>query len=256
MSTIYILTGASRGLGEALALRLLSPGNVLLCLARTRSTVLDREAEAAGVALEWIKADLAELAAGDGVEALLKPGLERAGFSSASRLRLVNNAGVLEPIGPAQANDPEAVARHIAVNLTAPLLLTGAFLRLTEQLAADKRILQISSGAARKPYAGWSTYGAAKAGLDHHARCVKLEQEGMPHGARIASVAPGVIDTSMQAQIRGTEEELFPSRSRFVQLHETGGLLSPDTAAEQLLALLEDPRFGEEPVMDIRDWER
>lgn len=255
-SSIYIITGASRGLGEALALQLLKPENRLLCISRARSTALEREAEAAGVPLNWFERDLAELAVQNGAETLMQELLSAVDLGAAGKLRLINNAGVLEPIGPAHANASGAVANHIAVNLTAPMTLTAAFLRLTAALAADKRILQVSSGAGRKPYAGWSAYCAAKAGLDHFTRCVKVEQEALPYGAKIASVAPGVIDTAMQASIRQADEERFPSRARFVQLHESGSLTLPHEAAGQLLRLLEDPEYGKDPVMDIRDWVR
>lgn len=253
-SAVYIITGASRGLGEALARRLLQPGNRLLCVSRTRSLPLQREAEAAGARLDWFERDLAALAQEDAAEPLMQELLGGVDLQAAHKLRLLNNAGVLEPIGPAQMSPAGAVARHIAVNLTAPITLTAAFLRLTEPLPADKRVLQVSSGAGRKPYAGWSAYCAAKAGLDHFTRCVKLEQDALPHGARLAAVAPGVVDTAMQAAIRATDEERFPGRPRFLELHETGRLTPPDEAAYRLLQLLEHPRFGDEPVVDIRDF--
>lgn len=255
MSAFYIVTGASRGLGEAIAERLLQPGNRLLCISRTRNAKLQESAAAAGVRLDWIERDLAGLAYGDAADALMRELLGSvAGTGSAPALRLINNAGVLDPIGPAHSNDASAVARHIAVNLTAPIALTSAFLRLTERLDADKRVMQISSGAGRKPYAGWSAYCASKAGLDHFTRCVKLEQDALPFGAKVASVAPGVIDTDMQALIRSAGEERFPSRARFVQMHESGALSSPGEAGERLVKYLEHPGFGEEPVTDIREY--
>jgi NAD(P)-dependent dehydrogenase (short-subunit alcohol dehydrogenase family) len=253
-SHVYIITGASRGLGEALARRLLQPGNRLLCVSRTRSLPLQREAEAAGARLDWFERDLAALTEEDAAEPLMRELLGGVDLQAVPKLRLINNAGVLEPIGPAQLNATGDVARHIAVNLTAPMTLTAAFLRLTEPLPADKRVLQVSSGAGRKPYAGWSAYCAAKAGLDHFTRCVKLEQDALPHGAKLASVAPGVVDTAMQEVIRTTGDERFPSRPRFVKLHETGDLTPPDEAALRLLQLLEHPSFGDEPVVDIRDF--
>ncbi|WP_274361838.1 SDR family NAD(P)-dependent oxidoreductase [Paenibacillus thermotolerans] len=255
MSAVYIVTGASRGLGEAIAEYLLTPGNRLFCISRTRNEALQQRAAAAGVGLDWFERDLEELAQGDAADALMREllgGIAESGSTPA--LRLINNAGVLEPIGPAHRNDASAVARHIAVNLTAPIGLTSAFLRLTESLDADKRVMQISSGAGRKPYAGWSAYCAAKAGLDHFTRCVKLEQDALRCGAKVASVAPGVVDTAMQALIRSSGEEQFPTRARFVEMHESGALSSPGEAAERLIKFLEHSEFGEEPVADIRDF--
>ncbi|MFD2611666.1 SDR family NAD(P)-dependent oxidoreductase [Paenibacillus gansuensis] len=257
MAKVYMITGASRGLGEAIALQLLEEGNELHCIARTRSDRLEQAALKSGASLSWYQADLGQAAnEGGAADELLQQIFRNFDTGAFSGLRLINNAGVLNPIGPAHRNDAADAAAHIAVNLTAPMALTSSFLRFTEALAADKRILQVSSGAGRKPYAGWSVYCAAKAGLDHFTRCVKLEQDALPHGAKVASVAPGVVDTQMQALIRETEDDRFPSRSRFVELHEAGGLLIPHEAASRLLELLEHDRFGEEPVADIRDWVR
>ncbi|MBB3111152.1 benzil reductase ((S)-benzoin forming) [Paenibacillus phyllosphaerae] len=251
---VTIVTGASRGLGEALTQRLLAPNHQLVCLARKRNEALLQQAATLGVQLTWVEQDLAELTESGGAEAFMKELLSRTAYQSAAHIRLINNAGMLDPIGAASSNASEDVARHIAVNLTAPLVLSAAFLRETEHLSSDKRLMQISSGAGRHPYAGWSAYCATKAGLDHFSRCVKLEQEGLPHGARIASVAPGVIDTAMQATIRSAGEERFPSHARFVEMYETGSLTLPQEAAGKLIAYLEDDRFGEEVIADIRNW--
>jgi len=252
--SLYIVTGASRGLGEAIADRLLAPGNVVLCVARTRNEPLERKAEAAGVRFAWFERDLAALAAANGADELVRGLLAGIDPDALRRIRLINNAGIVEPVGAAHENEAADVSRHLAVNLTAPMTLTAAFLRQTGALAADKRVMHISSGAGRSPYAGWSAYCAAKAGLDHFTRCVALEQASLPNGAKIASVAPGVVDTAMQAVVRATAPGRFPNRERFVKLYETGGLTPPAEAASRLVAYLEHPAFGEEPVADIRGW--
>lgn len=204
--------------------------------------------------LEWKELDLAKFIEGEATNAFMHKMLDHPDARAGTRLRLINNAGVLEPIGPAHENSPDDVLNHIAVNLSAPMALTSAFLRCTESMAADRRIMQISSGAGRKPYAGWSAYCTTKAGLDQFTRCVHLEQKTLPNGARVASVAPGVIDTAMQTLIRQADEERFPNRVRFVKLYETGGLTPPREAACRLLHLLEHPDFGKEPIVDIREW--
>jgi hypothetical protein len=114
---------------------------------------------------------------------------------------------------------------------------------------AQRRILHISSGAARNAYPGWSVYCATKAALDHHARAVALDQQ---RGVRICSLAPGVIDTAMQAEIRNVSEDRFPMRQRFVDLKETGSLAEPDECAEQLIDYLLGAGFGAEVVADLR----
>ena len=89
--------------------------------------------------------------------------------------------------------------------------------------------------------------------MDHFTRAVALEEAGAPNGARIVSLAPGVIDTDMQVQMRATDPALFADRGRFVDMQEKGLLDSPDAAATKVLAYLERPDFGSKPVADVRD---
>jgi NAD(P)-dependent dehydrogenase (short-subunit alcohol dehydrogenase family) len=101
--------------------------------------------------------------------------------------------------------------------------------------------------------AGSASYCAAKAGLDHLARAVALEEADRPHGARIVSLAPGVIDTDMQVQLRAADPALFADRERFVGLKTGGQLDSPAEAAAKVLRYLARADFGSNPVGDVRD---
>jgi benzil reductase ((S)-benzoin forming) len=144
------------------------------------------------------------------------------------------------------------------VGLEAPMQLCAAFLRQTQAWvdagwAGPRRVLNISSGLGRRAMASQAPYCAAKAGLDHFSRCVALEQALLPHGARIVSLAPGVIDTDMQVQLRGADPAGFPDRARFVDLQRQGLLSAPAETAQQVLAYLARPDFGHPPVADVRD---
>jgi benzil reductase ((S)-benzoin forming) len=101
--------------------------------------------------------------------------------------------------------------------------------------------------------ASQAPYCAAKAGLDHFSRCVALEQAQQPHGAKVVSLAPGVIATGMQVRMRAADPQDFPDRARFVGLHEQGLLASPEQAAAQVLAWLARPDFGDPVVADVRE---
>jgi NAD(P)-dependent dehydrogenase (short-subunit alcohol dehydrogenase family) len=116
--------------------------------------------------------------------------------------------------------------------------------------ASDRRIVHISSGAARNPYPGWSIYCATKAALDHHARAVVLDNN---RALRVSSVAPGVVDTDMQAEIRGTGLEHFPLREKFDDLKRNGQLSTPADAARKVLDYALSDTFGDSPVVDVRD---
>jgi len=113
-------------------------------------------------------------------------------------------------------------------------------------------VLNISSGAAHTAYAGWSMYCATKAALDHFTRCVALEQAGLPNGAKVVALAPGMIDTTMQATVRSAGPDAFAESARFIALKESGQLPSPGDAAGRVLRYLERADFGVKPVDDVR----
>jgi benzil reductase ((S)-benzoin forming) len=169
-------------------------------------------------------------------------------FAGASQALLINNAGRLLPVGMTGQLNTQEILHSITVNVGAVLALTNAFVAAT-QGCADRRIAQISSGAARSPYAGWSIYCASKSALDHHARCLALEGHT---GLRIESLAPGIIDTDMQSQVRATTIEQFPMRPKFDKLKSDGALASPASVAKKILEHLQSDGFGQHLCSDLR----
>jgi benzil reductase ((S)-benzoin forming) len=101
--------------------------------------------------------------------------------------------------------------------------------------------------------AGAAPYCAVKAGLDHHARAVALDEAAKPNGARIVALAPGVIDTDMQVTLRSADPAGFPDIGMFRQLHTSGSLTSPEVAATRVLGYLGRADYGQNPVADVRD---
>lgn len=232
-----ILTGHSRGLGAALAADLQGRGFEVLGIARH---------PAADIQAQQIALDLADTAA---LRAWLDTGALAAFVANATQVLLINNAGTVQPIGPAGTPAAEAVERALALNLTAPLLLTGAFIAATAH-CADRRVLHVSSGAGRHAYPGWSLYCAGKAALDRHAQALALEKHP---GLRIASLAPGVVNTDMQAEIRACSAEQFPLRERFVELQTRGQLASAAATAATTVDYLLTADFGAQVLVDLRD---
>ncbi|NIC42812.1 SDR family NAD(P)-dependent oxidoreductase [Aquabacterium sp. A08] len=252
---LTIVTGSSRGLGRALAEQLLSPQRVLLCLARRPCDDLAHQAMQAGAHLEQWSQDLTDTA--EAAERLARwlHSLHAPGLDSAT---LINNAGVIPAIGPLNDCPPDELARALRVGLEAPMALTGAFLRATQAWVdagwqGTRKVLNISSGLGRRAMAGQAPYCAAKAGLDHFSRCTALDEARRPRGARIASLAPGVIDTDMQTQLRAGDPARFPDHARFVGLKTEGLLATPAQAARQVLSHLDRPDFGDPVVADVRD---
>jgi NAD(P)-dependent dehydrogenase (short-subunit alcohol dehydrogenase family) len=243
---LTILTGASRGLGLAIARQLLQPGNRLLTLSRQPAALAAPE----GAVLEQWSADLAAPALVAARLAGWLRGIDPALLASAT---LINNAGVVSQLAPLGEVEADDLATALRVGLEAPTLLTAAFLRASRGWRVPRRVVLVSSGLGRRAMAGSASYCAAKAGLDHLARAVALEEAGRPHGARIVSLAPGIIDTDMQVQLRNADPALFPDRDRFIEWKSAGQLDSPEQAAAKLLAYLQRSDFGSQPVADVRD---
>ncbi len=253
--TLVVLTGASRGLGHGIALHYLAAGAVVLGLSRQRSPELDAAAAATpGARVEQWAADLSEpMPVAEKLAAWLAD-VERHAGPPPARVRLIHNAALLSEPGNVGDVDAAEMARSLRIGLEAPIALTGVFLRATAGWAAsDRRVLFVSSGLGRRPLAGSAAYCAQKAGLDHFARALALEEAGRAHGARVSSVAPGIIDTDMQRQLRSADAAKFPERENFAEWHRTGALTSPAAAAARLVAVLERGDFGANPVADARE---
>ena len=246
---LYILTGASRGMGLAMAEQLLGPDNHLLCISRHTNEALSAQAARVNCLLTQWPLDLQNgLLAGERLAQWLESPLA-SGFDSAT---LINNAGVVPDIAPLSATDPVQLIRALRVGLEAPMLLTAAFLQATEHWTSPRKVMNISSGLGRRAMASQTAYCAAKAGMDHFTRCLALEEALKPFGAKVCSLAPGVIDTDMQIQMRGANPKAFPDHNSFLSLHKNGQLSSPADAASLVLACLARTDFGDQAIADVR----
>ena len=217
---LYILTGASRGMGLAMAQQLLQPGHSLVCISRQANAELAQAARAADVPLaQWTH----NLADGESASDRLRSWLASQNASQWQEATLINNAAALPRIAPLAQSHAHELATVLRVKWSMPAM------------------------------ASQSAYCAVKAGMDHFTRCLALEEELKPHGAKVCSLAPGVIDTDMQVQLRGAQAHDFPDQPRFAQLKERGLLSSPQEAAASVLAYLARADFGSQPVADVRE---
>jgi benzil reductase ((S)-benzoin forming) len=234
-----VITGASRGLGAGLAEDFARRGMRLGLCARGPS-VLSRSDRVVGTQL-----DVADGAATDQFCAEVA---ERFGHIDL----WINNAGVLEPIGPLRDLQGSDVERHIAVNVMGVFHGSRAYVRHVRATKRPGVLVNISSGAGRAGYFGWSAYCAGKAAVDRMTECVALEEADTD--LRVHSVAPGIIDTAMQEMIRGCSPEVFPLVEKFHELKRNNAFSTTDQVAKRLLALAFDPaRRTDEVLIDLRD---
>ncbi|NEX61017.1 SDR family NAD(P)-dependent oxidoreductase [Noviherbaspirillum galbum] len=238
MSKLVLISGGSRGLGAALCDHYLRLGHEV------------REFSRSGSAPYSIRTDLSRP---EEAARILEREMSALAGNSYEEIVAINNAATLTPIGPAAKQDPSALAANVTINLTGSVLFTSRVIGAFQDHACAKTIINISSGASWKAYAGWSLYCMAKAGSEAFFRCAALEQEVAAHPFRLINVAPGVVDTEMQAAIRGASAEDFPQLERFLELKRTGSLRSPAEAAA-LIAEIVASRLPSGERMDVNEW--
>ncbi|MEI6059698.1 MAG: SDR family NAD(P)-dependent oxidoreductase [Bacteroidota bacterium] len=248
----YIITGASRGLGEALTRNLLMPGNTLLAISRTLNEDLTELAASIQVPLFYFECDLGQPKE---AENCINAVFDKIHLADNDRIALVNNAGMLEPVAPLQSVDFAMAEKHIKLNLLAPMILSSIFIARTLTFAIPKVILNISSGASFIPYSGWSVYGSSKAGIDMMTKVVGLEQSTEPNPVTIFALAPGIIETGMQESIRQLDKTMFPGRDSFISLYEEGRLSKPGDVAQIILGAIFSAGIQTGSVMTIEQLE-
>lgn len=238
---LYIVSGTTKGLGAALAAQIAAePANELIALARATEGPIP-----GGFCLAADLADSIQLA-----DACKRIDHRIAG-KAYDKAVLINNAGVVGPVGPLDQVDAVGLERNLQVNLVAPMLLMQWFLRAT-QGTAPRRIINISSGAGRRPIYGWAAYCAAKAGLDMASRNVAIECETRGLAVDVVSLAPGVIDTPMQATVRAASPEEFTDVERFRAMKAQGVLRPAADVAADILRLESAGKLRGEVVQDLR----
>jgi NAD(P)-dependent dehydrogenase (short-subunit alcohol dehydrogenase family) len=219
-----IVTGVSHGLGEALALDLLARGARVLGIGRSSSERLG------GDAYRFVRCDLAEAAM---LPAIIEPAFEAIAAQAPQSVCLVNNAATLEPVGTIGTTEADAIGRSISVNLAAPIVLSSLFCRSFTSDAVERRIINVSSGAAQSAIAGEALYSIGKAGLEMLTRALAAERPS--RAFRAITLRPGIIDTPMQTFARSQPRERLPSVDLFQGFHAARQLVAPDVVARKVV---------------------
>lgn len=235
MRVAYI-TGVSRGLGEATARQFLLDGWHVVGLGRTHSI---EHVQYKAVYLNLEHQEIPEIPV----------------FSEATELVWINNAAIVGKIGyvGTEAQDLQSIYSTIQINLSAALALSHRIIQLYDGFKGRFTLINISSGAGRNAYPSWSAYCASKAGMDMFSRVLDTEWKTQgKHNFRVFSVAPGIIDTGMQTQIRQAKPEDFPLLERFQKYHADGALETPEAVASKLFDFIRRRDEFSEVLADLR----
>ena len=246
----YIITGTSRGIGEAIVKELSESESYILGVSRGFNNYLDEFTRHKKVRFEQFNCDLGNQSDLEKLLQHIEGVLKQYSFS---RIALVNNAAVLGPVKAIQDADSRELYHHVNTNITAPMILISGFVRILKNAQIPKSIFNISSGAANNPYYGWSAYCSSKAAINMLTKVVAEEQFHSINPVKVVSFAPGVVETTMQTEIRQASEEDFKQRKKFVELKSSGKLLNPQDVAKVIVENLFNENIPQGAIIDVRD---
>jgi len=226
---LYVVTGTSKGLGRAIADELAMRVNCV-------TIEIGRATSAKNASNTMLEADFSNAQSIEHAFAALAAHIRGKTFQ---RAVLINNAGVVLPVVRFDKLDSGSLNNNLQVNLLAPILATTLFANLTRAVANERLVIGISSGAAKRAIRGWTAYCAAKAGLEMATRVMADEAAEFDPTLAICTLAPGVVDTPMQATVRGQAADAFPDVARFRDMHATGALREANAVARDIIDLIQ-----------------
>lgn len=242
MEKIVLITGGSKGLGLGLAKEYHKNGYRVISIARSK---IEKS-----YALEQYQCDLSKT---ETIESTLTEIFSHLDKENTSILTLINNAGNLGTVNTIENLTPSEINYTIQVNLSAPLIISALFIKLSKGWDCKKQIFNISSGAAINPYESWAMYCSSKAGLDMMTKVISEEQKEVINGVSVVSIYPGIVDTDMQAEVRNAPKENFKSVQRFIDFYENGDLSTPEQVAEKIFHLDITGELKNGRILDIRN---
>lgn len=231
---MIIVTGVSRGLGKAIVEQFLSEGKKVTGIGRSHSFEHEN--------FSFLECDLSNL---EEVEQLKFPQFE-------VPVTLINNAGIIGNIRRISSEYQSGFADVMNVNLIAPsILLKKIYDKVVNK--DDFTLVNISSGAANRFIPAWSEYCSSKAALNRYTESFLIEEKELGRNPKIYCVAPGVIDTDMQGEIRNSDSNEFSGKTNFVTMKKNNELFSPSEASKRLRKLLKLP-YDSSLFYDLRNF--
>jgi len=234
----YFITGSSKGLGKALTeLLLRDENNYVYGFARSCSITHKN--------YHHTTIDFNDLEA---VQNYSFPHLE-----NVEQLVLINNAGLVGDVKHVGKIDPKQIILCYNVNLVAPAIIANSFISAYNDNTLEKLIINISSGAGRSAIDGWNVYCSAKSGIDMFSQVLNEEIKIDNSNIKVLSLAPGIIDTDMQVQIRAADQSNFSNIEKFIEYKNGGDLATPEATASLVHQIIEKPDLLSNVLCSVRD---
>ncbi|NIK11255.1 (S)-benzoin forming benzil reductase [Alkalibacillus almallahensis] len=231
-----IVTGASKGLGKEVAKNLMQSGYHVISVARQQQVdELEMLTQNNEPNYRHISGDLSNV---DQIENIATSLAEQLNQQTVEELLIVNNAGMVTPMGPVGQLENETIAKHVTLNLTAPMMLINT---LKAQVNPNRlAVINITSGAAEKAIYGWNAYSSTKAAINQYTETAAVEASELGTNDLHIAFSPGVMDTDMQGEIRSATTDEFKDVDNFKQLKDNNQLRSPKEVADLLQNLIND----------------
>ncbi|MFM9988938.1 SDR family NAD(P)-dependent oxidoreductase [Flavobacterium sp.] len=245
MKKYLIITGGNKGIGSGIVSAYKNNGYQIISIARTLNQQ-DEYKNVKQIVLNLIKTE--------GLGNAFSQILTTIDKDSVERIVFINNAGTLGKIGRLENNSVSDIQNIIQLNTITPFLLTSVFLKEAQNWNCSKKIINISSGAAVKPYYGWSLYCASKAAIDMMTKVVAVEQETISNGTKIVAIYPGVVDTNMQEQIRKSSPESFIDVQRFIDLKESSSLVNIEDIGKEIFEIDSRDNYPNGAILNVSDY--
>ena len=226
-----LITGTGGGIGKATAELLLKKGFLVFGYSRTNKIYHPN--------FTFTSIDLSNLTQ---VNDLVLP------IINSDNILLINNAATIGSIAPFHKKETINIINEYNLNLVSPTILCRKF--ITTYPNKKKLLINIGSGAANNPIPSWSTYCAAKAGLEILTRVIAEENH---KNLTVFSIQPGIVDTNMQKTIRATNPNLFPQLSKFIKYYNNNELENIENISKKLYYIIQNFTEFTKNTLSIRD---
>jgi len=237
--TVAFITGTSKGLGKALAELLLQEENYHVVGISRKQTIQHPN-------YKHIVLDLSDVEIVEGF---------RFPQDDYDKYILINNSGTIEPIAHLGHEYATDIKNNFNINLVSPSILMNIFMRQFSSLGKPLHLINVSSGAGKYPVDGWSSYSASKAGIDMFSLVLKEEIKlDKRENIHVHSIAPGVVNTEMQAIIRSSNHDNFNNVEKFKNYYENNLLSTPEEVALKFKKVIDNPDDFPEVVIDVRNF--
>lgn len=236
-----VITGANRGLGEALVNQFKDDHVIAI----TRTTTENENVN---------KQYTCDLSYEGSVQHVVDEIKRDYKINESDEVLLINNAGTVKPVSRSENTCIDGYMTSYKINTLAPIILSTGFVDWLKDVNCEKKIVNISSGAAINAVSGWSAYCSSKAALNMFTDVIRLEQENEQSGVKVVTFRPGVIDTDMQLEIRSSKKEDFEDLDRFKTMKDNEQLLPADRVANALGKLIESNDFGQVAHTSVQDY--